>query len=437
MSKGNTARAAFAWALFQRFSTQIVGFLVTIILARYISAEEYGLFAIISVFIALSQTLYDSGLSTSLIQKKKVESIDYNTVFAFNMVLSGLLYFALFISADYISRFFEDERLTLLIRVCCLVIILNSFSIVGNARLTRLMNFDLLAKARLISSSIAGVVAVVMAISNFGIWSIVFQQITSSILYTCILIMVTNYMPKFRFDWNSFQSLFSFGYKLVLTGLLSRLSQSITTFSIGRFFGTSSLGHYNRANVLTSYGSDIITNVTQSVSFPLLSKYQSETSTSHDLHIKSVRLATIVATPLLLLLFVFAEPLILIVLGERWQDSIFFVKVIALAKITYPTSVLNRSLLNSMGRSDLSLKTAIQETGIFILILTVCLPYSIDILIYGFCLHSILSYFINSQYLYYSIKMSIKRQILDLKEIFIVSFVSIIPVELLVIKSPW
>ncbi|MRZ57487.1 oligosaccharide flippase family protein, partial [Parabacteroides distasonis] len=208
------------WSAVERFSVQGIQFVLSIVIARLVLPSEYGLIAMLGIFLAIAQTFVDSGFSNALIQKKDRTEVDYSTVFYFNILIALVVYGVLFISAPYIASFYREPELTVVTRWVGLNLLLNGLSIVQRAKLTVCVDFKTQAKASLIAVLMSGLVAVCLAYRDYGVWALVLQSLLSSFLNTLLLWIFSRWLPLWCFSWKSFRSLFSFGSKLLLSGLL-------------------------------------------------------------------------------------------------------------------------------------------------------------------------------------------------------------------------
>ena len=255
-----------AWSFIDSISNQGITFIVGIILANLLTPAEYGLIAIITIFISLFNSLVDSGFSNALIRKKEAKDIDYNTIFIFNLVVSIFLFGCLFFAAPYISEFFERPELCSLMRVMGIIVIINALSLIQRTRLVKKIDFKTQTKVSVISSISSGCVGITLAFMEYGVWSLVFQQITRQVLNTVLLWRFNKWTPKFQFSIDSFLEMFSFGWKLLVSGLINTLWQDIYKFVIGKFYMPEALGQYERASQFNKIFSSNLTSIIQRVS---------------------------------------------------------------------------------------------------------------------------------------------------------------------------
>ena len=239
MSIKNQAARGMMWNFIERFSTQGIQFVLTIVIARILSPDDYGLVAMLSIFMAIAQTLVDSGFGNALIQKKNRTEVDYSTTFYFNITVSILIYLLLFISAPWIADFYNQPKLTMIARVYGILIVLNSLASVQMTRLMIVLDFRKLAFASLLSVSVGGSIGIFMAYQGYGVWALVSQALFGSLAWVGGLWFLACWIPKWRFSITSFRALFSFGSKILFSSLLHTLYTNMYSLVVGKFFNAS------------------------------------------------------------------------------------------------------------------------------------------------------------------------------------------------------
>lgn len=262
------------WSLIDNVSGSGVSFLVGLVLARLLSPDEYGIMAMLAIFLAISNSIVDSGFSSALIRKNDVVELDYNTTFYFNLIVSFFLYCLLYISAPFISDFFSEPLLIPVTRVLGIVLIVNACSIIQRTILVKAVDFKTQTKISLISSISSGVIGVSMALCHCGVWSLVGLQLSRQVLNSLFLWIYGKWKPLWEFSYRSFKEMFGFGSKLLLSGLIDTIYKNIYYIVIGRFYSAAQLGQYTRAEQFTSIFSSNLTSVIQRVSYPVLSSIQ-------------------------------------------------------------------------------------------------------------------------------------------------------------------
>lgn len=425
--KNKTIKGA-SWSFVDNIASQGITFLVGLVLARLLSPEEYGLIGIIIIFIAVFNSIVDSGFSNALIRKNDAKDIDYNTVFVTNLILSIILFVILYVIAPTISNFFNQSQLTSLLRVMGVIVIINAFAIIQRTILVKKVDFKTQTKVSLISSISSGVIGIGMAINEYGVWSLVGQQISRQFLNSVFLWVYSKWYPKLQFSIKSFKELFAFGWKLLVSGLIDTVWREIYQVVIGKCYSPVALGHYTRSQQFASICSSNLTTVIQRVSFPILSSLQEDKERLKNGYKRIIKVTMLVTFTLMLGLAGIAKPLILSLIGEQWLPCVPFLQIICLNMMLYPLHSLNLNILQVQGRSDLFLKLEIIKK--FIAIGPLLLGVFVDIywMLGGSVLTGFISYYLNAYYSGPFLNYSIKEQVKDILPSFGVSMMMAIPV---------
>lgn len=421
--KDKTVRGV-GWSFIDNIASSGITFLVGLILARLLTPEEYGVMAMIAIFIAVSNSIIDSGFSNALIRKVHINRIDYNTVFYFNIVVSIVLYISLFLASPAISVFFKEPILMEVMRIIGFILIINALSIIPRTIFVRNVNFKTQTKVSLISSISSGFVGIGMALAGMGVWSLVGQQLSRQLLNTLFLWIFCKWHPNFEFSVKSFNELFGFGSKLLLSGLINTIYKNIYYIIIGRFYSSAQLGQYTRAQQFNIIFSSNLTSVVQRVSYPVLSSMQDEPERLKQAYRKVIRVTMLVTFACMLGLAAVAKPLIVILIGEKWLMAVSFLQIICFAGVLYPLHAINLNILQVKGRSDLFLKLEILKKIIAVGPIIIGIFYGIEYMLWGSVFTSFIAYFLNSFYSADLINYPTKDQIEDILPTFGVSFVT-------------
>lgn len=397
------------WSMAERFSVQIIQFVVMIIMARILTPADYGLVAMLTIFIAVSQSLVDSGFSQALIRKQDRTETDNSTVFFFNIVVGLFLYAVLFLSAPLIALFYDQPILTPLMRVISLSVIVNSLVVVQRALLTVKIDFKTQAKASFSAAIISGVVGVTMAYTGCGVWSIVWLHVTHIIINAVMLWIQSHWRPILSYSWRSFRIMFGFGSKLAVSGIINTIYANIFKLVIGKVFNASDLGYYTRAHGFAELPSSTLTSVLQRVTYPALCTIRDD-DRLRDVYTRFLRVSAFVIFPLMLGLAALSRPFILVFLNKNWLFSATLLPIICLSMIWYPIHAINLNLLQVKGRSDLFLKLEIWKKIIGIAIICVTIPFGLIALCWGSVATNIISLFINTHYTGKLIGLGFMRQ---------------------------
>lgn len=361
--KGKTVHGVI-WSLIDNVSSSGVIFFVGIILARLLTPEEYGVMAMVSIFIAISNSIIDSGFSSALIRKVKVKPIEYNTVFYFNLLISLLLYICLFFISPFIALFFREPILCEVMRVIGLILIINALSIIPYTIFVREINFKTQTIISLIASVGSGVIGVWMAFSGQGVWSLVGQQLGRQCLNTLFLWFFCHWKPTVSFSMTAFKEMFGFGSKLLLSGLLDTIYKDIYYIVIGRCFSSSILGQYTRAKQFSMVFSTNLTTVVQRVSFPVLSSIQDDSIRLREAYRKVIKSTMLVSFACMLGLAAIAKPLLILLISDKWLPAVYFLQIVCFSNMLYPLHAINLNILKVKGRSDVFLKLEVIKKSI-------------------------------------------------------------------------
>ena len=411
------------WSFVDNISSSGITFLVGLVLARLLTRAEYGVMAMIAIFIAISNSIIDSGFSNALIRKTHVERVDYNTVFYFNLTVSILIYIFLYLAAPIISVFFKEPILVEVTRVMGWILIINALAIIPRTQFVRDVNFKTQTKVSLISSVSSGFIGIGMALGGLGVWSLVGQQLSRQLLNTLFLWLYSKWHPVWEFSMKSFKELFGFGSKLLLSGLLDTIYKNIYYIVIGRFYTSAQLGQYTRAEQFNTIFSSNLTSVVQRVSYPVLSSIQEEPERLREAYRKIIKITMMVTFACMLGLAAVSKSLIVILIGDKWLPAVYFLQIICFSGMLYPLHAINLNMIQVRGRSDLILKLEVIKKIIAIVPIIIGVFCGIEYMLWGSVLTSFIAYFLNSRYSASLIFYPTKEQIKDILPTFITSFV--------------
>lgn len=407
------------WSAVDRFSAQGIQFVFSILIARLLVPEDYGVIAMLNIFLAVSQTFIDSGFGTALIRKIDRTETDFSTVFYFNIAVAVFFYFGLFFAAPAIANFYNTPLLVPVTRVTAINLVVGSLSGIHNAKLSIAIDFKSRAKISIVSAVLTGSVGLWMAYSGYGVWALVVQTVFAGIIRTIMLWVIVKWYPKLVFSWQSFKEMFSFGSKLLASGLLDTLYNNIYTLVVGKVFSSSTLGVYAKAQALAEFPSSNITGVLQNVSFPVLSSIQNDEDKLAGAYKRFIRVSAFVIFPLMLGLSSVADPFIRLLLTDKWENTIYLLQIICFSMMWYPIHAINLNILQVKGRSDYFLKLEIIKKIQGVLILCVTVPMGIIAMSYGQVVSSLISLYLNTYYTKKLIGYGLWDQMKDLLPIFI------------------
>ena len=411
------------WSSVDRFTTQGIAFIFNILIARILLPSDYGVVAMLGIFLAISQAFIDSGFGTALIRKPDRTETDFCTVFYFYIAVSLIFYIILWVAAPYIALFYDIPLLKSVTRVVSLRLVFSSLSGVHNAKLAIDINFKTRAKISIAVTLLTGVIGLWMAYSGYGVWALVMQAVISSLLTSILLWIYVRWMPGLTFSWKSFREMFSFGSKILASGLLDTIYNNVYTLVIGKFFSATSLGVYSKADGFAQFPSSNITGVLQGVTFPVLSSIQNDEDRLASAYKNLLCLSAFIIFPLMVGLAAVADPFIRLVLTDKWEGSIYLMQIICFALMWYPIHAINLNLLQVKGRSDLFLKLEIIKKIQGVIILCVTIPLGLVAMCYGRIVASLLSLVYNTYYTRKLIDYGFGKQMKDLLHILLHSLV--------------
>jgi O-antigen/teichoic acid export membrane protein len=385
--KGKATQSVF-WSATERFSVQGVQFVLTLIIARILSPEDYGLIAMLGIFIALSGVLVDSGFAHALIQKKERSEQDYNTAFHFNAVGSVVLYAIIYACAPLIARFFAEPLLTDITRVFALNLIINSLGIVQQARLTVLLDFRRQAIAAFIAVLLSGSVGLWMAYSGYGVWTLVWQTLLNNFFRVGLLWVFASWLPRMTFSMRSFRQLFSFGSKLMLSTLLHTFYTNCYSLFIGKFFPASDLGFFNRAQTIAQFPSINFTSIVVRAVYPIQCRYQDDMPRLQSTFLTYMRMSCYLIFPIMTMVIVLSPALISVLLTDKWLPAAPMLQVLCFAYMWDPVMKINHTMLNVKGRTDYFLYAEILKKIVAFTILFITLHYDVMVMCWGLALYS-------------------------------------------------
>jgi O-antigen/teichoic acid export membrane protein len=411
--KGVAAKGLF-WSAMERFGAQGIQFVFGILVTRILLPADYGLFAMILIFMAIGQTLVDSGFGSSLIWKKEPTEADYSTVFYFNISISFFLYLLFFFLAPVIARFYNEPQLTSLIRVLCLNFIILSFSLIQQVVLQKKVDFKLLAFINVAGSLIAGIIALYLALKGFGPWALVIQILAKSFITTFLLWIFNKWRPLFAFDFESLKELFGYGSKLTAASLIYTVFQYFYFNVIGKLFPVASLGFYTRAVQLQEFPVKTIGSVFNRVVFPIFSTIQNDNERLQNAVRKTLKTMVFFTFPILFGLIAVSDQLIEVALTEKWLPASGYFKLLCLMGLFYTFQVINGEILKTKGKSDWVLKLEIITKTILVINIFITWRWGITAIIWGQMVVVFVAWFLGSYYVWKLIGYSIWTQLKDI-----------------------
>ena len=387
-----------AWSAADNVSQYIVSFIVSIVLARLLTPDDYGLLGIVAIFTSICTALINGGFANALIRKKEVTDDDYNTAFIVNLTLSVLFYAIIYMCAPLIADFFHREELVLLTRISSLGLIIGALAIVQQTRITKRIDFKTQTKITIIASITSGVIGIIMALIGCGVWSLVVQGLLNLGLRTVMLWFFNHRRPRLQFSITSFKDLFGFGWKIMVSSLLDTIWKELYQVVVGKFYSPATLGQYTRSKQFSQLFSSNLTNVVQRVTFPVLSNMQDDKKRLLIAYRKIIKLTMFITAVCMLFLGAVSEPLLYCLIGPKWNEAASYLPLICLAGSLYPLHAINLNMLQVQGRGDLFLGLEIIKKTVALLPLGVGIFVGIIPMLYVNLLASVVCYFLNSYY---------------------------------------
>ena len=402
------------WSTMKQFSSQGVGFIVSVILARLLEPEDFGLIAMIGVLMGLGNVLVNSGLAQSLIRTKECNDDDYSTVFIFNLISSALLYVLLYISAPFVAIFYDRIELGAIIRLYGVIFIINALGQIHLTILTKEMDFKAQMMINLPALIISGGAGIYLALKGFGVWSLVYQSILYATFNALLLWMKSSWKPKLAFDLEKFKYHFVYGSRLALSGVIETLFSNLYLIIIGKFYAPKLVGYYNRAETLNKLPAVNLSTIINQVSFPLFSRIKDNDSLLKNYYSKFMEISIFISAPLLIFMAVTGDSLFRLIFTEKWVPAVPYFQILVLSYILYPINAFNLNILKIKGRSDVFLKLEIIKKVILCVLLLISLPFGLKWILYSSVVSSILAFVLNSFYSGRYIDYNLKEQILGL-----------------------
>jgi len=421
MSLRKKTTSGMIWSFIDIIAKQGINFFIGIILARLLSPREFGLIGMTTFFITFSQSFIDSGFGQALVRKKNCTQDDYSTVFYYNLLTGIIFYIILFLSANQISIFFGEPKLKLIIQVLGIGLIIKSFTIIHMIILIKRINFKLQTKISVFSSIISGLIGIYLAYRGYGVWSLVIKTLSGFSITSILFWKWNSWKPSLVFNFNSFKNLFSFGSKLLVSGLIKRVYENIYLLIIGKYFSAVQLGFYTRADQFNQLIYKNLTMVVQRVSYPVLASIQDEKNRLKLAYQKLIKSTMLITFFLLIGLAAMAKPLILVLIGEKWLPSVLYTQMLCLVGIFFPLQEINQSMLKVQGRSDIILKLEFIKKLFVIPVIIVGILLGIKVLIIGMILMSLFSYIVDSYFAGKEIDYSSLQQIRDIIPAFLLT----------------
>lgn len=406
--------SGFIWKFGERITAQIVSLIISVILARMLKPEDYGIVALVMVCITIANVFVSSGFGNALIQKKDADDLDFSSVFYINIGISIVIYGILFMSAPFIAHFYEMPVICSAIRVLGVRVIVAAVNSIQQAYVSRNMLFKRFFWSTLFGTIISGIIGVFLAYYGFGIWALIIQYLTNTCTDTVVLWVTVKWRPIYRCSWSRAKKLVSYGWKLLCSGLLDTIYSQLRNLLIGKIYTSADLAYYNQGD---KYPQILVVNINSSIGsvlFPVMSKYQDDKMKVKELTRSAIQVSSYVMWPLMLGLVVIAEPLIRLVLTDKWLPCVPYLQIFCFSYGLWPIHTSNLQAINAVGRSDLFLKLEIIKKIIGLIVLLFSMQISPFAVAISLIITGIISSFINSFPNRSILDYSYKEQLTDL-----------------------
>jgi teichuronic acid exporter len=412
---------AISWSFAETIGLQLIQFIISIILARLLFPEQFGLIGMLTIFMAIAETFLNSGFGSALIQKRNPTQIDICSVFYFNIIIGIFIVALLFFTAPWIAAFYKQQILSPLLRSMSLILLINSFGLIQITMITKNINFKVLTKVNIVSTLVSGLIGIILAINDYGVWSLVVQQITRSLLSTFLLWIFNSWRPSLDFSIRSLREMFRFGSRMLASGLLNQTFENIYLLIIGKLFSAADLGYFTRAQTLQQLPSNTLAVMVARVTFPVFSAIQDDRERLKKGMKKALISLALINFPIMIGLSLIARPLIIILFTEKWIESAPYIQLLCFLGLLLPLHVLNLDVLQALGKSNIFFRLEVIKKVLIVLNIIITWHLGISAMIYGMIVTSVISYYLNSYYNKKLINYGILEQLFDLIPYFIAS----------------
>lgn len=424
----------FLWRFLERFFAQIISFIISIVLARILEPEAYGIIAIVMVFTNIFQVFVDCGLGNALIQKKDADDTDFSSVFYFNIVWCLVLYAILFFCAPWIAGFYEEKSLKRIVRVLGLTIVISGVKNVQQAYVSRTLQFRKFFWATLCGTIISAVLGIALALNGYGVWSLVFQYLSNLCIDTVVLWITVRWRPRKLFNMARLKELFSYGWKLLASGIIDTMYENLCQLIIGKVYTTEDLAFYNRGSKFPNVIVSNINSSIDSVLLPIMSREQNDLNKVKSITRRSIKISTYIMAPLMIGLFAAADSVVKVVLTEKWLQCVPYLRIFCISYMFMPIHTSNLNAIKAVGRSDLFLKLEIIKKIVGIVVVIFAARISVMAMACSMLVINVMCQIINSWPNQYLLNYSYFDQIRDIVPSILLSLgmgLAVYPIQML------
>lgn len=392
----NRTATAIIWSALDKGGVKFLQIAVYVLLARLLAPEDFGLIGMLTIFIAISTMFIDSGFSQALVHNNNPSQSDYSTAFFFNIGVGIGCYLILFFLAPLVAEFYDMPLLTNVLRVISLTLITNSMTVVQRAKLLINLDFKTQSAVNLSTTVLSGSVALWAAYNDFGVWALVIQTVGTGVLSMVFYWIGGRWMPSWTFSSESFRRLFSYGSKLLASGVVAVITSNIYNIVIGKVYRAKELGYFTTGRQIADMSAGTINEVINAVTFPVLSSVKEDKQRFISIYSRMLEMTAFIVVPSMTLLAVLMHPLVLVFMTEKWLPAVFIIQCFCVAKMLMPISALNMNILKAYGRSDLFMKLDFSKLPIILIIMAITLPISVEAVAIGVIVDTVICYFMNA-----------------------------------------
>lgn len=435
--KSKASKSLF-WRSVEKFLVNGSQFVISLVLARLLLPSDYGTIALLTIFIALSQVLIEGGFSQVIIQKQDRDSLSFSTMFCCNIFTALLLYLIIYIIAPNIASFYNLPELTSVMRIYCITLVINSLYIVKKTQLIMDLKFKVQAYITFISVAISGIFGIILAVYNYGVWALVFQQICNSILLCLLFNRFDMSLYSFHFSAEKFRNLFMKGSRLLVANILQSVYSSLYSLIIGKFFSPKELGLFTRGNQMGQIVPSNVTDIFSNTMYPIFCQ-ERQTEDFKQIYTRYIGLVCFVFFPCMVLLSTISFPLIDILLGDNWLNCASYMKILCIAYMFDPLMRLNAMIPTIMGETTTTLKCEMVKKVVAVTILVVATSHSVLVVCYGIVLYSLIDIIISTKFNKIYMGITICGIFLSIKNALIVSIIQFAVISFVVseINNPF
>ena len=405
---------ALSWSFAESLGLQLVRLAIGIVLARALVPAEFGLIAMVVVFVAVSQTLLDGGFVTALIQKQDITTTDTSSVFYFNVLMAVFYSVVLWNIAPWVASFYDQPILRELLRALTLALMFTSIGLVHSSLLIRSIDFKTEFRVSLVAAIISGIIGITLALFGYGVWSLVAQQITHALSRVVTLWLVIDWRPSLIFSFTALRRMFGFGSRLAIANVLNQVFENVYYVVIGRLFSAGELGLFTRAKTLQDLPSGVLSNMVSRVTLPVFASIQSDQERVKKGLKQALTVMMMVNTPIMIGMAIVSDPLIRVLFGPSWLPAVPYLQLLCATGFLLPLHVMNLNVLTALGRADLFLRLEVIKKGLIAVSILLTWQHGIIGLIWGMIVVSVVAYAINSYYSSRLVRYSLLSQISDI-----------------------